>query len=167
NVVLPGLGSRDAPSAWVRSVAAQLGYQIAGAGPQSDRSWILHELESPRRRGRATWVVRQSASEPLAVEVPAPLWELGTLSLGLSLFDADQARFLLLAGARPDASPDGASDPRRAAGKHGTFQHLHEYMLSGGVRALAIHGVQQDLALATEVVVELDHPVLSAGQVQP
>ncbi|MEO8184754.1 MAG: poly-gamma-glutamate biosynthesis protein PgsC/CapC [Deltaproteobacteria bacterium] len=167
NVVLPGLGSRDAPSAWVRSVAAQLGYQIAGAGPKSDRSWVLHELESPRRRGRATWVVRQSASEPLAVEVPAPLWELGTLSLGLSLFDADQARFLLLAGARPDASPDGASDPRRAAGKHGTFQHLHEYMLSGGVRALAIHGVQQDLALATEVVLELDHPVLSAEQVQP
>jgi len=31
-------------------------------------------------------------------------------------------------------------------------------MLAGGVRALAIHGVQQDLALPTEVVVELDHP---------
>jgi len=40
-------------------------------------------------------------------------------------------------------------------------------MLAGGVRALAIHGVQQDLALPTEVVVELDHPVLGSEQVQP
>jgi hypothetical protein len=166
-LVLPGLVSRTAPSGWVRAVAAQLGYKIAGAGDARDRSWVLHELDSLPRRGRATWVVRQSASEPLAVEVPAPLWELGTLSLGLSLFDAEQARFLLLAGARPDASPDGASDPRRAAGKQGTFQHLHEYMLGGGVSALAIHGVQQDVALASEVVVQLDHPVLSAEQAQP
>ena len=163
-VVLPGLSSRVAPSAWVRSVAAQLGYQIAGAGAPEDRSWVLHERDSSHRRGRALWVVRQSPSEPLAIEVPAPLWELGTLSLGLSLFDAQQARFLLLAGARPDASPDGAADPRRAAGKQGTFQHLHEYMLSGGVSALAIHGVQTDVQLPTEVVVQLDHPVLSDEQ---
>jgi hypothetical protein len=167
SVVLPGLVSRAEPSGWVRSVAAQLGYQIAGAGGAQDHSWVLHELDSPRRRGRATWVARHSASQPLAIEVPAPLWELGTLSLGLSLFDAEQARFLLLAGARPDASPDGASDPRRAAGKLGTFQHLHEYLLSGGVSALAIHGVQQDVALSSDVVVQLDHPVLSAEQAQP
>jgi hypothetical protein len=163
-VVLPGLGSRSEPSAWVRSVAARLGYQIAMAGSAADRSWVLHELDSLPRHGRALWVVRQSSSEPLAIEVPAPLWELGSLSLGLALFDAQQARFLLLAGARPDASPDGAADPRRAAGKHGTFQHLHEYMLSGGVSALAIHGVQTDVQLPTDVVVQLDHPVLSDEQ---
>ncbi|MEY4547179.1 MAG: hypothetical protein RL685_3374, partial [Pseudomonadota bacterium] len=168
NVVLPALTTREAPSAWVRSVASQLGYQIASAGVGQDHSWILHELaDGGRRRGRATWVARPFGSEPLAVEVPAPLWELGTLSLGLSLFDAEKARYLLLAGARPDASLDGSSDPRRAAGKRGTFQHLHEYMLGAGARALAIHGVQQDVALATETVIEVDHPVLSEEQAQP
>ncbi len=168
SVVLPALTSREPPSAWVRSVAAQLGYQIACAGSGQDHSWVLHELvEGGRRRGRAIWVARPFGSEALAVEVPAPLWELGTLSLGLSLFDAQKARYLLLAGARPDASPDGSADPRRAAGKRGTFQHLHEHMLGAGARVLAIHGVQQDVALATEAVVEVDHPVLSDEQAQP
>jgi hypothetical protein len=167
SVVLPGLSSPAAPSAWVRAVAAQLGYQIARAGAESDPAWVLHELDSPRRRGRATWVVRSLGTEPLAIEVPAPLWELGTLSLGLSFFDAERARYLLLAGARPDASPDGGADPRRAAGRQGTFQHLHEFMLADGAQVLALHGVQQDLALATDAVIEVDHPVLRDEQAQP
>lgn len=167
NLVLPALLTRDPPSEWVLSVAARLGYQIASAGSGQDHSWVLHELEGERRRGRATWVARPFGSEALAVEVPAPLWELGTLSLGLSVFDAEKARYLLLAGARPDTDPEGSSDPRRAAGKRGTFQHLHEYMLSAGARVLAIHGVQQDVELATEAVIELDHPVLGDEQAQP
>jgi hypothetical protein len=40
-------------------------------------------------------------------------------------------------------------------------------MLSAGAHALAIHGVQRDVPLATEVVLELDHPMLSDEQAQP
>ena len=166
-VVLPAMGAVEPPSDWVRALAARLGYQIAGAGEGPEHSWVLHDLAGPRRCGRATWVVRPAAPEPLAVEVPAPLWELGTLSLGLSVFDAEKARYLLLAGASPDASPDGSADPRRAAGRLGTFQHLHEYMLASGAFTLAIHGARQDAALETDVVVQLDHPVLTPAQAQP
>lgn len=165
--VLPALQSGAEPGPWALSVAHRLGYRLASAGGEGDRAWILHELASPSRRGLATWVVRRTPSEPLAVEVPAALWELGTLSLGLGLFDAERARYLLLGGARPDALPNGVSDPRRGAGKSGTFQRIHEHMLESEVYVLAIHGAAQDVTLASDVVIELDHPVLDSAQVPP
>jgi gamma-polyglutamate biosynthesis protein CapC len=163
-VVLPALESSNCPNDWVLAVARHLGYRIAGSSDGPAKAWILFEPPSPERRGNATFIVRPDAPHALGVEVPAPLWELGTLSYGLSLFDAAEARHLLLAGVRPDASADGSSDPRRSIGKTSYFQHIHQTMLGQGEEVVAIHAIRPDVPIADDVIAQPSAPVLSMAQ---
>jgi len=164
STVLPTLEAADTPSDWPLAVAAQLGYHVARAEDERQPGWILFEPRGSDRRGNATLVVRPEAPRALSVEVPAPLWELGTLSYGLALFDTSNARHLLLAGARPNARDYGSSDPRRAAGRTSYFQHIHETMLAAGNDVVAVHAIHPDVPITQDVILESSAPVLSAAQ---
>jgi gamma-polyglutamate biosynthesis protein CapC len=163
-VVLPALESSNRPNDWALAVAQQLGYRIAGSIDGPARAWILFEPPSAARRGNATLIVRPEARRALGLEVPAPLWELGTLSYGLSMFDATEARHLLIAGVKPDAKADGSSDPRRSIGKSSYFQHIHQSILGRGEEVVAIHAIRPDVPIADDVIAQASAPVLSVAQ---
>lgn len=164
STVLPALESDTGPNEWVRAVALHLGYRIAQSPNAARTAWVLFEPPDRDRRGNATWIVRPGSARHLTVEVPAPLWEHGTLSYGLSLFDALDARHLMVAGVRPNAKPDGSSDPRRSAGKTSFFQRIHETALARGEQVLAIHAIRPDVPITEDVIAESSAPVLSPEQ---
>ncbi len=165
--VLPALESTQQPGDWVLAVARHLGYRIAQSQSGTRTTWVLFEGDAAERRGNATWIVRPDSPRRVTIEVPAPLWELGTLSYGLSLFDVFDARHLLIAGARPNAKIDGSSDPRRAAGKNSFFQHIHETAVANEDEVLAIHAIRPDIPIVEDVVAESSSPVLSTAQQSP
>lgn len=162
--VLPALETPEPPSDWVLVVARELGYSLAEVNGGLDTTWILFEPPSDRRRGNATWMVRPAASRDLTLEVPAPRWELGTLSYGIGLFSLLDARHLLVAGAKPDARADGSSDPRRTAGRNSYFQRIHESALARGSNVVAIHGIRPDVSIPDDVIAEAAIPVLAGDQ---
>jgi hypothetical protein len=166
-VVAPALERYSEPSPWERAVSAQLGYAIALLGSAEESVWVLHEPTSETRRGNATWVVRRGAASPIAVEVPAPLWEIGTLSTGLALFEGERARHLVFSGAHPDSMPDGSADVRRPEGRFAYFQRIHEWVLATNARVIAVHGAAPDTVMDREITIGTGFAVLDPEHVPP
>jgi hypothetical protein len=118
--------------------AARTGYRVGGLTPQGQRlvrainwsGWLLgyqvsflHDAslgqdflvmaESPQaapRRYWGTFVIRLGESQPYAVQVPRPLFDLNSLEYGVHLFERLQAESLLLAGSHNEANQDQSSD---------------------------------------------------------
>jgi hypothetical protein len=93
--------------------ASLIGYQVCYRRDTSlDRDFlVLAELPAaspPRHWG--TFVVRLGESNPYAVQVPRPLFDMNTLECGVDLFERIQAESLLLAGSHNEANEDQSSD---------------------------------------------------------
>ncbi len=151
------------PTRWQRAVAAALGYRFARIGPDEAGVWALFEPGSAERRGNATWIVRDHARvagvAAIALEVPAPRWESGTLRAALRLQDALGAPSLLFAGALPSEDAFGRSDARRPEGRHSFYQRAHELWLEGGGHALIVQGIGPEQAVDEDVVLSLGREV--------
>lgn len=107
---------------------------------------LLREAPDSPRRHHGFYVFRLDQSRPYSVMVPHPVYELGTLNVGLLLFETLEARALLVHGAHQFANRDLSADPLQSENKETVFnlvyQSLHKTyfdtpMLGVQVRALA------------------------------
>lgn len=166
-VLVPAmLAPVESPSAWVRAIAGQLGFRWVRIGPGAGpaRAWALVE-PGTSRRGWPTWVVRSGAARTeMLVEVPAPLWEMGTAGAALAIAEALEARGLLIHGALPDADPLGASDPRRWSGRRSFFQRVHEAWLGAGRTAVSIQAIAPDRGFTDDAVITYGFEALDRRQ---
>jgi hypothetical protein len=163
-IVIPGFDTQLEVQALPLAVANALGYRVRSIISELGRTYLLYEPASPLRQGNATIVIRPNAPTPLAVEVPAPLWEVGTLSFGLSLFETEGAKYAIISGTKPDATADGSADPRRATGRFSYFQRAHEALLAKDINVVSVHGMRADVPNDIDVIAELHYPVISPGQ---
>lgn len=136
-------GRADEPD-WFGALAesALAGYELcAGQGPDSG---LLLFRPVKSGLGQPAFVWRSHAARPLIVEVPHTLFDQGTLEQGVAIFDALEARLLIVAGAHRCASArasscDGASS---VCGSLGPYR-------------------DSDMAHATESVFQLAHELFT------
>ncbi len=160
------LAPAEAPSSWVRAIAGQLGYRFVRIGPAQapPSAWALAEL-GVGRRGWPTWIVRPSgAASNVLLEVPAPLWEMGTAGAAMAIAEALEARGILIHGALPNADPLGASDPRRWSGRRSFFQRAHETWLGAGRPTVSIQAIAPDRGFTDDAVISYGFEVLDRRQ---
>lgn len=166
-VLVPAmLAPVDAPSSWVRAIAGQLGFRFVRIGPAEGpaRAWALAELGAGRR-GWPTWLVRAGeARTEMLLEVPAPLWEMGTAGAAMAIAEALEARGVLIHGALPSADPLGASDPRRWSGRRSFFQRAHEAWLGAGRHAVSIQAIAPDRGFTDDAVITYGFEALDRRQ---
>lgn len=96
------------------SAASAVGYRISRYQHRlSGQEYLLlaeDETSGQPRRYWGAYVFRLGGSSGYLVQIPHPLFEFNTLEYGVWLFEQLQAEALLLAGAHPEANPDGSAD---------------------------------------------------------
>lgn len=93
--------------------ASQLGYEACFRRDASLNRDFLVLAESPQaspRRHWGTFVIRLGQSQPYAIQVPRPLYDMNSLECGVHLFERLQAESLLLAGSHHEANRDQTAD---------------------------------------------------------
>lgn len=131
----PDKAEEAAFQAWVAgaALAAQRGQPAPAAAPRGftlraipgRHIWLLSEDET-RRRGSGVIALRVGPARPLLVEAPHTFFDQKTLPVALAVFEAQQARALMIntshryGGPRPDdaAQSDGDSDDGTDDGEH-------------------------------------------------
>ncbi len=166
-VLVPAmLEAPGSPSAWLRAIAARLGYRFVRVGPFDGppRAWALAEL-GMARRGWPTWIVRAGdAGTSMLLGVPAPRWEMGTIGAAMAMLDALDAQGLLVAGSLPNADALGATDPRRWSGRRSYFQRVHERWLGEGRPAVSIQAIAPDRGFTDDALITYGFELLNRRQ---
>ena len=151
-------------------LASLIGYdlhQLAdGAGPGAP-VWVLAEKPA-RRRGWGTLAGRIGRAAPIAVELPRPRREAGTLHLGAELWIGLDAKLLLVAGADGIAGADAAAPWHPAT----PFQVLHQAIhagLAGADQPLIaeVRGFSSAQPVRDGLVVSLGRALLDVDEVPP
>jgi hypothetical protein len=124
------------------SSAALHGYALRVLSDPTTRQRLVvldEEPGSPRRWG--TYVYLAGPAENVAVQVPRPGLEAGTLETGLWAFDRLKARMLAVAGALPLTRKDLRSDVNRVADGGNLFALATQVLLreSGDAPGLVLH----------------------------
>lgn len=137
----------DEELGFIAGRAAALRWQLLHAQTAAGNACLLlREAPTSARRYDGFYVFRLDPSHAYSVMVPHPLYEVGTLNVGLLLFETLQARALLVHGAHQFANRDLSADPLQSENKETVFnlvyQSLHktyfdQAMLGVQVRALA------------------------------
>ncbi len=97
---------------------------------------ILAEPRAPAPiRYWGTYVFRLGVASDMVIEVPRPLAELRSFEYGADLFERTNARVLLIAGAHPNANPDGSADVLRLENKLSLFNQVHQTLLKDSERS--------------------------------
>jgi hypothetical protein len=106
--------------------------------------------EDEERRGDGIYFIRRGPARPVLVEVPHSFFDLQTLPVGRALFDALEARALLVntvhryrgAGFEPETVPPEGSPADVAHAPDSAFHAVHEGLIDAVPEAvvLAVHG---------------------------
>lgn len=125
----------------IATAAQVVGYQLLGYRNtvSQQRYAVLLEQHVPQRRHWGSYAFKLgSAFNPLQVQIPKPLQESQSADLGLYLFDALDADFLLLAGAHPLARQDRASDLSYSEAPPSMFDLVNEVILREAQQAAVL-----------------------------
>jgi len=128
-------GSAEDPLLWqqqlnyLNSLARSIGYRIVRLrGPEG--RFVLLEPMHVHAQDWGTLVLRldKRASEHL-IQVPRPRLEYGSLAVGLELFQALDARALMLAGRARQPDPDKQADVLQPSNRDTLFNLMHQVLL--------------------------------------
>jgi hypothetical protein len=151
----------SAPSPWQRSTAAALGLRFARLDAPFE-GFALFEPTGPLRRGQPTLLSRErarGASPPLALTLPAPRWETGTVAASARIYTAFEADALFVHGALVNVAPDGSADPRRPRGRQSMYQRAQEAWLNAGGTTVILRAIAPSHPVTTDAVVTFDSEV--------
>ena len=137
---------------------AQVGYQV-----HELEGRYLYLSETPPARGWGFYVVDTRPASQQIVEVPAPLDERGALEAGVSLFLANGARALAVAGTRKALNKDGSANV--LLNRNTLFHAFHQRMARRDVLQVRAYTAEMARALAgtrrRPDAVEVEEPVTS------
>jgi hypothetical protein len=127
-------------------LATQNHYKLNYYVDRSDNyavSYLLRE-QRPIQNGWGLYAFRLNSKSNIIIEAPHPLYDKRTPTVALDIYQALDARALLIAGAQRNANRDGSADVAHAT--ESIFQSVHlaaaqeTQSLSGDVIILQIHG---------------------------
>jgi hypothetical protein len=95
----------------IASLLSPYGYTITKFynTPTADTLYLLKET-LPLKYGWGTFVYNPKSTNDLAVEIPHPLWDKYTWSMGIKVFLGTKAKWYILAGTHRYANSDTSSD---------------------------------------------------------
>jgi len=137
----PSKRERDAVARAVREIArGRSGERVPGfelSRTDDGRVEVVVErADDGRRTGLGAYLVRPSGADVI-VQVPHPRTDLRTLELGVELFNASDARALLVAGSDRDAG-GGAGDVAHRSDT--VFSAVSDRLLDRGTLVIQVHG---------------------------
>ena len=146
------------------SVAAkQFGYQtLLYRHLATGSEYIIFKEETFKNSGEllrhwGTYVLKVGGSSDYIVEVPMPLFEQNTFEFGSMLFEALDARAILIAGTHPQANSDGSSLLTSSQTPDSLFNLFHQGLLRHDQHrapfALQIRGFSPASSSSNEIIV--------------
>lgn len=121
----------------VQNLATPFGYTFIRFvhTPTSDTFYLLKE-NTPVQRGWGTYLFNTRTINDLAIEVPHPLWDRYTWSMGIKAFIGANAKCFFLAGTHRYANSDSSSDMAHVT--KSIFYTAHKYFANA--TAIQVHG---------------------------
>ena len=125
-------------------VLKRTGYELVHLTDPTDNEVYYILTESTPFDYRGIYVFRTGASQPVAIQVPQPKSEAGTLPIGIALFNNQRARALLISGTSK-RKEFVEFDVTHMAYKKNLFQLVHqvihrEFILSDPILSLQVRG---------------------------
>jgi hypothetical protein len=159
--------AREDDLRWAARMAGLMGLElrpVEGCAAQPRRCWLVAASE-PRRGGLGAGLLVREGGAPFGVEAPAAAREAGSLPVALEVWAASGARALLYAEPPAQtAEPLVTSPGHFRTGFQAFHQALHRALPADGGLLLQIRGFADRPSIASEVLVELDGPVLTPAQ---
>ena len=145
----------------IHSAALVQGYQLKVIVDEATGEQVVAMFEDAQAedlKGWGTYLFRPSLMDSVGVEIPRPLYEIGSFNFGASLFKRPRSSVLLIAGAHPRANEDGTSDISKTSNRRNLFNLVRQvlfrklddrpYLIC---QARAIQApVQHDIVVATD-----------------
>lgn len=157
-LIAPLIRSTGPATAWQRALAAQFGYRFVVVGGSDERPEALGLVElGAARRGHPSCflfeAVRVGPKLPgrLAVEVPAPRWESGTLAAATGLVAGLDAGLLLVAGTAK--TPLLEEEEELEDRVRSSYQRVHELWLGAGGTALSVGAIAPTRVIGADAIV--------------
>ncbi|RYZ41144.1 MAG: hypothetical protein EOO71_13155 [Myxococcaceae bacterium] len=165
---LLGGGTADVPMAlrsrWAGAMAALLGlrvHPVTDCAQAKDCWWVTDAEGTPGRLG-AGLLVRQGGS-PLALEVPSPGREAGTLPVAAELWHEAGATALVFATASSEA-PHPATFGELRTAFQAFHQAVHRALPKEQGQVLTLRGFSGRPTVNADVLVDVGNPVLTPAQ---
>ena len=104
---------------------------------------VLYEM-GDKRRYWGTYIFKISSAKPIMVQIPHPIYEAYTLEYGLELFEAIDAKAMLISGANPMANSDRSADVLLPKNKENIFNLVSQVLFresgTNSMNAISIRG---------------------------
>lgn len=89
---------------------------------------LLENAQDDQLKGWGTYLFRPSLADSVGVEIPRPLYEIGSFNFGASLFKRPRSSVLLVAGAHPRANDDGTADISKTSNRRNLFNLVRQVL---------------------------------------
>lgn len=121
-------------------LAQRRGYEVARFADSRTGAALAIMREDAAERQERGWplIVLRLGGTRLHLQVPHPIHDIGTASVGLEVFDRTGAASLVIAGAHRDAMPDQSADVAHAA--RSIFTEAHRALVRRGDVVVQPHG---------------------------
>ena len=142
-----------------------LGYRLTLYEDTKDKrySLILHENPEGKKRYWGTYVFKIGKAENIVIQTPRPFYESHTFEYSLSLFEALNAKVLMLSGTHPLTNKDASADVMRFKNKANIFNLLNQVMYreskETAMNTLQIRGRQEQTLSASPIATLAFHQV--------
>ncbi|MBP8820491.1 MAG: poly-gamma-glutamate biosynthesis protein PgsC/CapC [Brachymonas sp.] len=164
----------------IREAASVMGYSIFRLMDASSGSTYLILAEpaegttQSKRRYWGSYILRTGISHPFMIQAPRPSFDINALETAASMFDALNARVLMLGGASPMANQDGSADILDVNNKANLFNAASQALLkaSGNTSLVIVQsratGTRRDLPMpSADIVIATDRGAHRDDQLTP
>ncbi|MBN1295795.1 hypothetical protein JXA80_03380, partial [bacterium] len=137
-------------------ILRRTGFELIELHDPSDRNCYFVLTETPPIHYRGVYVFRTGHTRPIAIQVPQPQAEPGTLPIGINLFQAQDARALLISGSSR-RKQYAEFDVTHLDNRRSLFQLVHQVMHRENVEtepivSIQIRGASEGRELDADVV---------------
>lgn len=163
---VPSEDEVESYAAWVVGALGKSGDVPARPGfvvrPLSDQGELVALLEEPRqKRGTGAVILRRGSARPILLQIPHSYFDVGTLPLGVELFELLEARAMMVNTVHRYRATDGEKPPK---GEHSTtdmahaersaYLALHDALVARRPELLTIqlHGFADDAVPGVDVI---------------
>jgi hypothetical protein len=130
----------------IQSKLLQYNYEfLKFTDTESNRVFYILKEKSPISKGWGTYVYFPNSTDSLSIEVPHPIWDSNSWSLGIKTFISTNASWFLMAGTHRYANSDTSSDVAHVT--QSVFHVMHKVI--GTPIAIQVHGYSRSNSIYT------------------
>ena len=110
----------------------------------SGKSYLILYEVGDKKRYWGTYIFKIDKANPIMVQIPHPVYEAYTLEYGLELYEALDAKMILISGSTPTSNSDGSSDVLLPKNKDNIFNLVSQVLFresgASSMNAISIRG---------------------------